>query len=57
MSYPFAKYKKNVDRKRLSIQTKTVLSEPNLSSYLPKIKHPMIPDKLMKTPRKVFVTP
>ena len=38
--------------KDLDIQIKTVFSEPILSSYLPKIKHPMIPDKLIKTPRK-----
>ena len=44
--------KKTVDIKRLSIQISTVLSEPILSSYLPRIKHPMIPEKLIKTPRK-----
>tara|TARA_B100001989_G_C24499889_1_gene444303 strand:- start:25 stop:309 length:285 start_codon:yes stop_codon:yes gene_type:complete len=52
ISYLFVKYKKNVDSKRLIIQIKTVFSDPNLSSYLPRIKHPMIPDKFMKTPRK-----
>ena len=27
-------------------------AEPILSSYVPKTKHPTIPDKLIKTPRK-----
>ena len=47
-----AEYKNIVDRKRPKIQTKTVFSEPILSSYLPRIKHPIIPDKLINTPRK-----
>ena len=52
ISYFFVKYKNIVDRKRPKIQTKTVFSEPILSSYLPRIKHPIIPDKLINTPRK-----
>ena len=42
---------KNVTTIKPNIQITTVLNEPIMSSYLPKMKHPIIPNRLIKIPR------